>query len=439
MFKKQGSRIRVPIVICIDIEPDKRVVNPGSAQDWLGFQAGWEPLQRCRTALSRSTGSPAHFNWFVRIDPQIEYCYGAAGWAINRYRPCFAEMSEAGDEVGLHPHSWRWRESERQWVSDFADQSWVEHCVRQGFAHFERQFKRPCHSFRFGDRWLNNQTVALLERLGTKFDLTIEPGRRPEELPESFTGALPDYAQADRRPYRPATADFLQRGDAASQRDLWHIPISTASPSWDCLPLSPDARRRLKTPFRADYEGFFDRVDQTRLQGWVYDARRPNDTVCIDLYDNDQFLATYAADFFREDLSRAGKGSGAHGFEIAVPEQLRDGQPHNVGIRVAGTKFELQHSPRTGVWQPTGLEDDYVTLNLAADHQKFRRLCNVLLDEQQASFLAFVLRTDVFSDNRLQAEFEHNLNYLATHPRASDFVLTTPAEALEILQVESAC
>src|SRR5689334_1090608 len=145
MLKKQGSRARVPIVICIDIEPDERVLNPDSAQDWLGFQAGWEPLHRWRAALSRLTGSPAHFNWFVRIDPQIEYCYGAADWAVTRYRPCFAAMAEAGDEIGLHPHAWRWRESERQWVSDFGDQSWIEHCVRQGFTHFERQFKRPCH------------------------------------------------------------------------------------------------------------------------------------------------------------------------------------------------------------------------------------------------------------------------------------------------------
>ena len=343
MSKKQGARARIPIVMCIDIEPDERVFDPYQPKDWLGFQAGWEPLQHWRTSLSLATGSPAHFNWFVRIDPQIEYSYGAADWAITRYHRCFAAMLRAGDEIGLHPHAWRWREPERRWVSDFGDQAWIEHCVQQGFTHFERRFNRPCRSFRFGDRWLNNQTVTLLERLGAKFDLTIEPGRKREELSESFTGVLPDYTGAQRHPYRPAAADFLQCGDWSSRRDLWHIPISTASPLWDCSLLSR--------------------------------------------------------------------------------------------IRVARARFELGHSPRTVVWQRSEPEDDYVTMNLASNHGRFRRLCDALLDEQLASFLALVLRTDAFSRNGLWKEVGRNLKYLATHPRASDFVIASPAEALEILEV----
>src|SRR5262245_6991100 len=108
MSTKQGAGVRIPIVICIDIEPDERVFDPHEPKDWLGFQTGWEPLQHWRTSLSRATGSPARFNWFVRVDPQIEYSHGTADWAITRYRPCFAAMLDVEDEIGLHPHSWRW-------------------------------------------------------------------------------------------------------------------------------------------------------------------------------------------------------------------------------------------------------------------------------------------------------------------------------------------
>jgi hypothetical protein len=110
-------------------------------------------------------------------------------------------MQRARDEIGLHTHAWRWDDAAREWISDFADQNWIEHCVRQSFEHYPRCFNRPCRSFRFGDRWLNQQTAELIERLGARFDLTIEPGWKPEALLESFTGDQPDYSRAPRQPY----------------------------------------------------------------------------------------------------------------------------------------------------------------------------------------------------------------------------------------------
>lgn len=434
MSVQHNTRTKVPLIFCIDLEPDTRAIDPHNRKDWLGFEAGWEPLQDWRGKLTKATGSQAHFSWYVRIDPQVELTYGVADWAVTRYQSCFSLMQQAEDEIGVHPHSWRWLTAEAQWVSDFGDQAWVEHCVRQSLRCFEQQFGKPCRSFRFGDRWLNNETVALLETLGVEFDLTIEPGRKQEALSELFTGAIPDYRPAPRIPYRPAPADFLRCETGAAARNLWMIPISTASLHWACPMLSPEARQQLKTPFWTSYQGWLDEVNEVWLQGWVYDARRPDETIYVDLWDGDELLATYAADLLREDLFRAGKGSGAHGFMIPVPEQKRDGRPHQMHVRVAGTSHELRRSPYNAIWSADDPGEDYLTINLASNHSLFRRFCEALLQEPQAPILNFIMRTDVFLHETLWATFERNLNYLRTHPRVSDFVIATPAEALAIWQ-----
>jgi hypothetical protein len=40
---------------------------------------------------------------------------------------------------------------------------------------FDKATGRHCESFRFGDGWLNAETLRLLEDSGVRFDLTLEP------------------------------------------------------------------------------------------------------------------------------------------------------------------------------------------------------------------------------------------------------------------------
>src|SRR5215813_11933640 len=225
MAWRSAHSSKTPIIICIDVEPDERAVDPRKREDWSGFHETWKYFARLWPSLELATQAPARFGWFLRMDPQVSHTYGSGGWAVTRYRELFAEALLAQDEIGLHPHAWRWDDSEQKWISDFANQEWVERCVRQSFDEFENCFKSTCRSIRFGDRWINNQTVKLIERLGARFDLTIEPGRKPEKPPELFTGALPDYTPAPRRHYRPSKSDFLQPGSFLSRRNLWMLPV----------------------------------------------------------------------------------------------------------------------------------------------------------------------------------------------------------------------
>src|SRR5512137_482975 len=106
---------RIPVLFCIDIEPDPRDVR--SSSDWHGFEATFEYFQALRSRLSAATGIPARYAWFLRMDPQVAVAYGSPDWAVRRYAPQFDALRLAGDEMGLHPHAWRWVDERSTWVT----------------------------------------------------------------------------------------------------------------------------------------------------------------------------------------------------------------------------------------------------------------------------------------------------------------------------------
>lgn len=240
----------IPILICIDVEPAEREVDLRAKADWNGFEEAVGLVETYRRRAEDRTGRRAHFSWFVRMDAQIERVYGSPAWVAARYGDHLALISSRGDEIGLHTHAWRWSERRERWASDLADQSWVEHCVRLSFDAYAEAFKNVCRSFRFGDRWMNDRTLALVESLGAEFDLTVEPGRgtEPAHLPkEIWKGPVPDYRRAPRSPYRPSAKDFRKPAAAAAargsdeddgriERDIWMIPLTTVR-----IPVWPEA------------------------------------------------------------------------------------------------------------------------------------------------------------------------------------------------------
>lgn len=217
-----------PVIICLDVEPDEREID-SEAKDWEGFEGTCRFFLNLRPRLEVVTRAPVKFSWFFRMDPQIERTYGLPWWVVWRYRDMIKELEVAGDEIGLHTHAWRWDEARQRWITDYGDQKWVTHCVRTSFEAYMKAFGRPCLSFRFGDHWMNNETMGLLESLGVRFDLTIEPGMKAKPglfHEELQTGSLPDYTHTPGQPYRPSRQDYRKQTPGYA-RDLWAIPVST--------------------------------------------------------------------------------------------------------------------------------------------------------------------------------------------------------------------
>ena len=223
--------MKIPVILCIDVEPNRRLFDPGSREPWSGFERSYEFFNALRSRLAKATGSPVHFSWFFRMDPQVETGYGSSEWCPRTYPQWMRALKENGDELGLHAHAWRWDAAGERWIVDHGDQEWVNHCVDVSFQAFRRSFGFDCRSFRFGDSWMNNETVDLLEKLGVRFDLTVEAGKpavRAERAKETVTGSIPDYTDVPRGPYRPSKRDY-RKADPARTDGLWMIPVSSGN------------------------------------------------------------------------------------------------------------------------------------------------------------------------------------------------------------------
>ena len=220
----------IPIVLCIDAEPDARIVE-STAPPWRGLPLTFERLERERTRLERVSDRPVHLNWFVRMDPQVAAVHGSASWAVEQHRALFSRAVRAGDAVGLHTHSWRWDPALTAWVSDFSDPAWIDECLDLSFTAFEQAMGRRCTVFRFGDRWMDDRTMGQLEARGVEVDLTLEPGFDAVSFygsGEIARGVLPDYRPVPTVPFVPALRDYRLAG-APGERRLRELPITTAT------------------------------------------------------------------------------------------------------------------------------------------------------------------------------------------------------------------
>lgn len=225
MFKQP-----VPVTLCIDVEPDKPFNHRSNPVPWKGYQRAVDLFSAFRPELETLTAAPVHLSWFYRMDPQIEEIHGDPGWVIANYPDQLATLSSANDELGLHVHPFRWNNDADTWIQDYGNQSWVEHSVRMAFENFSRELNRACVSFRFGDRWMNNRTFRLLESLGVRYDMTLEPGSRKMSSYHGsipHTGFIPDQRKVPQEIYHPAKSNY-QKSDASRTDGPFVIPVSTA-------------------------------------------------------------------------------------------------------------------------------------------------------------------------------------------------------------------
>jgi membrane protein involved in D-alanine export len=131
----------------------------------------------------------------------------------------------------------------------------------------------------------------------------------------------------------------------ASLRDGWpHAVEVRAAGSGRSL----GAPRRLvcgRTAQSLDgYEGVHDATTCDAITGWARDTTQPEARVAVDVSDGHRPLATIPAD----GPAGAGAVAGAdgHAFRFRVPDALRDGRPHSITVRIAGSNRALAGTPQ---------------------------------------------------------------------------------------------
>ena len=185
---------------------------PGTQGSQTRAAAGFEKLfplvPAMRDRLESASGQSTAFTWCLRIDPQIAEIYGSSTWLADHYERELTELRGAGDEFGLHPHSWRWQ---GRWVSDAGDPDWVSHCIDVGLDGYRKAFGQPCRVHKHWDNFMSTAVARQLDEAGVAVDLSIVPGMpaaRSLSPVEETTGWLPDTRTVPSHVYRPACDDF---------------------------------------------------------------------------------------------------------------------------------------------------------------------------------------------------------------------------------------
>ena len=191
-----------------DIEPDRRVVDLQNPS-WKGAENLFGRFETLRRQV-QAAGIEMRVTWFARADPQIKKANGESEWALRRFQGQLRSAEQAGDEIALHMHPWRWAGSDEGWVQDFSDDSWILECLDISMRSFSRVFGRfPC-AYRGGDRYMSNSIVRALEKRGVQVDFTLERVNGVERLVdnENSTGQIPDCSSVPAKAFRASRSDF---------------------------------------------------------------------------------------------------------------------------------------------------------------------------------------------------------------------------------------
>ena len=216
-----GTFGAVKAVLCVDVEPDSRTPDPSAVVDWIGAERLFEDHDWLRSQLGGQV-----INWFLRCDHQVEFLHGDIRWAAERFAGELGALIDAGDEIGVHPHNWRW--TDQGWVPDAAT-TWVVENAERSLEGYTSAFGAGPRSFRYGDRFVSDDVVRVLaDHPDVVVDLTAEPGAPacrglvPSEGATGITRHL-DVALAGRYHPDPYAADlFVDSGC------LTMVPLTTA-------------------------------------------------------------------------------------------------------------------------------------------------------------------------------------------------------------------
>jgi hypothetical protein len=94
-----------------------------------------------------------------------------------------------------------------------------------------------------------------------------------------------------------------------------------------------------------NFEGFVDHSGCDFIGGWAADTNQLNTPITVSLYDGTTLLETVMAGASRPDVGAFLGDNGMHGFTIATPASLKDGNMHSVHVQFETSTTDLSNSP----------------------------------------------------------------------------------------------
>jgi hypothetical protein len=229
-----GSRMSsgpsIPAVWRIDVEPDQHQPRVGQGT-WDGFVATVALVTDLRERLERRSGRVVHPTWLLRMDPDIERCFGHADFVVRRHAALFDQLAACNDPLGIHVHHYRWDVERGVAFSDHADSAWTTHCLAVAATTFENTFGSPALRASHGGYFLTEDLLDAAVQLGIEVDLTAEPGVPAKHSDPSLgayaTAPSTDFVACPRRPYFPSRRALgVPAPSRADSRPILIVPLT---------------------------------------------------------------------------------------------------------------------------------------------------------------------------------------------------------------------
>jgi hypothetical protein len=224
----------LPILIVADVDPDWRIPNGSGTPfkgefQWRGLTEGVPRMLQRVEEVRDTSGRKVRFTWLLRSDDQVASLLGDGAFLANEFAEFWRQRLAEGDEIGWHPHTWRFSERHRVWYQEQRDVDCVRTCFRDGHRALSRHFR--IRSAKPGWMYHDATTMGIFDELGIEVDLAAVPG-------VSFSGMVPgtdlplrvyDWLDAPQEPYHPSARSYQRPGAGNALRLLevpnWTFPI----------------------------------------------------------------------------------------------------------------------------------------------------------------------------------------------------------------------
>ena len=206
------SEKKLFIVIGCDTDPDRKgfIENiSGEKLSWRGMTEGIPETKQAVSGFTDSRGKPPVFTWLMRADEQIKILYGDFNGVLEENKDFIRELEKSGDEIGWHPHFYRYNEKHKVWYQELKDIDWQCDVLESAYGSFNRSVPGRPVSVRTGWIYHNNSTLSKLDQLGVKVDFSAAPGLKTNPPKNrSFPYNIYDWFITGNEPYYPSVNDY---------------------------------------------------------------------------------------------------------------------------------------------------------------------------------------------------------------------------------------
>jgi len=233
----------------IDVEPDEHR-PPVAEKPWEGFVDMFSRVEKLTTRFKEESGRSLRPTWLLRMDPDIERCFGRVDFVAHRHSELFDQLQARKHPLGIHVHCYRWNVERSVAFSDYADNAWTAHCLQVSADAFRNSFGRTARIFSSGGYFLSENLLDAAVEAGIAVDLTVEPGLGPKAADISFgayaTAPSSDFRGCPRYPYYPSRQALgVPSSSETDIRPILIVPLTAFAYSYDLQPWRYRAVHRL--------------------------------------------------------------------------------------------------------------------------------------------------------------------------------------------------